>query len=187
MTREEKRVYDKEYRLRPDVLARAKMRRKERPPRKTRTYTLQQKQKWLLKKRYGITPEERGTMEASQSGLCGICKKQARLVVDHDHVTGKVRGLLCFSCNTAIGLLGDGTLFPAAAAWVSFNDPLCKQPHKSPNEWTGPEHACAGPGCCAPDHATGAGSGGTVPQGASNTPSGHGIMPRKHAGEFWIW
>jgi len=38
---------------------------------------------------------------------CVICGKQEALVVDHDHVTGKIRGLLCNKCNMGIGLLQD--------------------------------------------------------------------------------
>lgn len=46
----------------------------------------------------------------SQNGKCAICKKEPngiRLGVDHNHNTGNIRGLLCFKCNSAIGLLGE--------------------------------------------------------------------------------
>lgn len=49
-------------------------------------------------------------MYDSQMGLCSICQKpecNIKLAVDHDHETGKVRGLLCKRCNMAIGLLDD--------------------------------------------------------------------------------
>ena len=47
-----------------------------------------------------------------QQNRCAICKvKQEELdydlVLDHDHVTGRIRGLLCHKCNTGIGLLQD--------------------------------------------------------------------------------
>lgn len=60
-----------------------------------------------LKRFYGITIAEYEIMVREQNGLCGICKKPSKLVVDHDHDTGKVRGLLCNNCNTAIGLMKD--------------------------------------------------------------------------------
>lgn len=62
-----------------------------------------------LKVKYGITREEYEELEKKQQGLCGICGKPERsnrskyLSVDHNHTTGKVRGLLCFACNTALG------------------------------------------------------------------------------------
>jgi Autographiviridae endonuclease VII len=59
--------------------------------------------------RYGITSQEYAVWFVMQDGSCGSCGKSGeRLVVDHDHETGKIRGLLCQACNKGIGLLGDG-------------------------------------------------------------------------------
>ena len=65
--------------------------------------------------RYPIARWEYEQMLQDQGGVCKICSRPetrlnrwgdlARLAVDHDHVTNKVRGLLCHSCNTALGLL----------------------------------------------------------------------------------
>jgi hypothetical protein len=55
-----------------------------------------------LKRRYGITPEQYQKMLDRQGGICAICgrpPKTLRLSVDHDHRTGRVRGLLCYQCN----------------------------------------------------------------------------------------
>ena len=57
--------------------------------------------------KYGITQEFYNTLMVSQRHVCAICENSAKLVIDHDHITGKVRGLLCNSCNTGIGFLGD--------------------------------------------------------------------------------
>lgn len=61
-------------------------------------------------KRYGITIAEYETLLQLQKGSCFICKKhhsefRRRLAIDHDHGTGKIRGLLCNKCNQGIGLL----------------------------------------------------------------------------------
>lgn len=65
--------------------------------------------------RYGITSEQYNEMLSLQNGLCALCKQKEyvrstdgtgsskRLAVDHDHNTGKIRGLLCHSCNVALG------------------------------------------------------------------------------------
>ncbi|KKM79559.1 hypothetical protein LCGC14_1348760 [marine sediment metagenome] len=60
-----------------------------------------------LKKMYGITPEIYEKMRSQQKGKCGMCGKipKKRLAVDHDHSTDKIRGLLCFKCNTFIGYI----------------------------------------------------------------------------------
>ena len=61
-----------------------------------------------LLKKYGITPEQWEEIYDNQEGRCFICGKHQsqqnrRLCVDHNHKTGKVRGLLCVSCNAKLG------------------------------------------------------------------------------------
>lgn len=75
-----------------------------------------------LKHKFGITSEDYNAMFNLQSGCCKICKRHQnelnkKLHVDHCHSSGKVRGLLCKTCNVAIGLLRDDSrvLLEAAA------------------------------------------------------------------------
>ena len=69
-------------------------------------------------KAWGLTMDDFAKMLDEQGGVCAICKHPSTrkchrtghpypLVVDHDHATGKIRGLLCDKCNRAIGLLRD--------------------------------------------------------------------------------
>ncbi|MGI5256869.1 endonuclease VII domain-containing protein [Streptomyces angustmyceticus] len=60
-----------------------------------------------LKRHYGLTVAERDAMIKEQSGVCPICLEPGPKHVDHDHGTGKVRGVLCFNCNSALGKLRD--------------------------------------------------------------------------------
>lgn len=69
-----------------------------------------------LKKNYGISVVEYEALLVAQDYLCKICgtigfkiEPNARhlLAVDHDHTTGKVRGLLCHNCNRGLGLFQD--------------------------------------------------------------------------------
>ncbi len=66
------------------------------------------KRKYHLKYEYGLTLEDYHQRYSEQNGQCLICESPQELLdVDHDHTTGKVRGLLCNQCNTALGLLKD--------------------------------------------------------------------------------
>ncbi len=72
-----------------------------------------------LVRMYGITEDEYARLFKEQGGRCAICRRPETakrkgklrvLCVDHDHATKVVRGLLCSSCNRAIGYLGDDPL-----------------------------------------------------------------------------
>ena len=77
--------------------------------------------RWLARgrqKRYGITAADFQRMWDAQGGKCAVCQvafpppargdmSKDRAVVDHDHATGAVRGLLHHNCNKALGMLGD--------------------------------------------------------------------------------
>lgn len=65
--------------------------------------------KWAarLKSAYGLSPWMWEWMFSSQGGKCAICQTAAAEVVDHDHITGQVRGLLCHKCNRGLGHFGD--------------------------------------------------------------------------------
>jgi Recombination endonuclease VII len=73
-----------------------------------------------LKKSYGITLEQYAELSDKQGGVCRICKSVCttghNLSVDHNHVTGRVRALLCKNCNNAIGLLKDDSTVAQSAA-----------------------------------------------------------------------
>lgn len=60
-------------------------------------------------KTYGLSEEQFSALLHEQRGACAICRKRfvKRPVIDHDHATGKVRGLLCRQCNSGIGMFGD--------------------------------------------------------------------------------
>lgn len=64
-----------------------------------------------LLRKYGITLAQYDDLLKRQAGCCAICHRRPRpdisLHVDHDHESGRVRGLLCFRCNNALGDLGD--------------------------------------------------------------------------------
>mgnify|MGYP003109650548 FL=1 len=62
--------------------------------------------------KFKLTMQEYNDMLKEQNYLCSICfvDEGKSLCIDHDHITNKVRGLLCSRCNKGLGLLGDSIL-----------------------------------------------------------------------------
>lgn len=65
-----------------------------------------------LKRKYGLTIKQYNNLLNKQNGVCAICGKPettiikgttSNLSVDHNHITGEIRGLLCIKCNVALG------------------------------------------------------------------------------------
>jgi hypothetical protein len=99
----------------------------------TRSY---QKQKYdsgqiraaVYRRQYGITLLQYDEMVKNQNGCCKICGtdnpggKRKRFSVDHNHETGEVRGLLCGSCNSALGLFKDNpNILQSALVYLDSN------------------------------------------------------------------
>ena len=69
-------------------------------------YCKKEQRKNAIKRLYGITLKDYEVMFTKQKGLCAICDKPHKILcIDHNHNTGKVRGLLCKGCNLSIGRL----------------------------------------------------------------------------------
>jgi hypothetical protein len=82
-----------------------------------------------LRKAFGLTPEDYDAILAAQGGVCAVCRRPEtsrnrtgavrRLAVDHDHATGRIRGLTCLACNRTIGYARDDpTVLDAAATYL---------------------------------------------------------------------
>lgn len=90
---------------------------KKRNPEKVKKYKEKTNKKLLskgyfkdycLRKNYGIGIETFNKLHKEQDGGCAICgKSNESLGVDHNHITGKIRGLLCKGCNLIIGIIED--------------------------------------------------------------------------------
>lgn len=79
-------------------------------PRRLSVQPLTDSQRFRLTQ-YGVTEAELWNLLKSQASQCAVCALKVAspwdLVIDHNHETGKVRGLLCLSCNTGLGMLKD--------------------------------------------------------------------------------
>jgi hypothetical protein len=85
-----------------------------------------------LKRKYGVTPEWYDQRLAAQGGGCAICGRPPRddisLHVDHDHETGALRSLLCFTCNNLLGdVRDDAVLLSKAASYLQDHDPVAQE------------------------------------------------------------
>jgi hypothetical protein len=82
-----------------------------------------------LRRRFGLSIEDYYSILASQGGGCGVCgalhPDGKPLHVDHDHATGRVRGLLCFNCNGGLGQFRDDVdALANAIGYLARNDDL---------------------------------------------------------------
>lgn len=107
---ERSRIYGREYSRRPEV----KKRRRERD----------------LLRTYGLTSNEYTAIFNNQKGRCGICNEilltnngnYRNLMVDHNHKTGQVRGLLCARCNLKLGFVEDAEWLKKAKIYLKNKD-----------------------------------------------------------------
>lgn len=94
-------------------------------------YDQNQRRDYKLRKLYGITLLEYNEMTKLQNGCCAICGsneirriygERPRLVVDHNHYTDKVRGLLCCSCNGRLSAIEDEQFMLLAKRYLEHRD-----------------------------------------------------------------
>lgn len=107
----------------PEAYAALSRRNKKRalPPDERRRRRQEISRHCQLKARYGLSAAEYDHLLALQRNVCRICRKPCstgkRLAVDHDHETGKVRGLLCRRCNRGLGHFPTANLLRSALAY----------------------------------------------------------------------
>lgn len=81
---------------------------------------------YQLNHRYNLSLDQYDALVATQHGRCAICQqpprgKMARLSVDHNHVTGIVRGLLCITCNRVLGYFENTEWRQQASQYLALN------------------------------------------------------------------
>jgi hypothetical protein len=139
--RDERREWERRHAKKPGVAARLAAQSRERRKNNPEKYRAKARAEYTkrggkefhgprswtyqIKSKFGLTPAEYTAMAERQGGVCGICggnrsARVKRLVVDHCHRTGTVRGLLCSNCNYALGQFSDSPgLLMAALAYLA--------------------------------------------------------------------
>lgn len=86
-----------------------------------------QRAEWKFLERYGISTKDYEQLLKRQEGVCAICRKlppwpgrNKKLHVDHDHVTNRVRGLLCMRCNIKLSAIEDREFCLMAALYLKY-------------------------------------------------------------------
>lgn len=110
-TAEEKRAWRRAH-----YFAKGKAARKARVAADPAKYLAAQRKRY-----YGVSREDTDALLAAQGNACAICrsaepKGRGQWHLDHDHVTGKIRGFLCRPCNNGLGFFADSPLRLEAAA-----------------------------------------------------------------------
>lgn len=143
---EKVKAYGRQYRIEhPEVVRNLKkLYRKRHPDRAKAQVRAAVKKKWntyyaptrwraWLRRKYGITEQQFTEALQKQGNCCAICKgnqncqrsgqRRERLYVDHCHKTKRFRGLLCFKCNTLLGMAGDSVAtLQRAVEYVKANE-----------------------------------------------------------------
>jgi hypothetical protein len=92
-----------------------------------------------LRRTFGLTEEELQARVTAQGGVCAICRDAEPQHIDHDHKTGRVRGVLCGPCNMGLGLFADNVDRLQAA--IDYLDATRRR-------LTATMHAVEAPDCC---------------------------------------
>jgi len=92
-----------------------------------RRYTKEQRRRWNMRARYGMTPADMQALLSAQGGVCAICgTAPKRPCIDHDHATGRVRGILCHPCNVLLPGVERSAWRSKAQAYLSRNAAACE-------------------------------------------------------------
>lgn len=103
----QKRKYATDLAFRETLKARGKARLAAETPEQRQARKARDRN-WRLQRDYGLTQADYDRMYVERNGCCDLCgQRKKKLVIDHDHATGAMRGLLCTACNSALGKLGD--------------------------------------------------------------------------------
>ena len=94
-----KAIKERYLKSHPDRIRKKNRAWRDRTPSKQSLY----KRTARIKKKFGVTIEEFELFRQSQGDCCAICDTTEKIFVDHNHKTGKLRGVLCSHCNSMIG------------------------------------------------------------------------------------